>query len=390
MARKRTTRRRKKAAGTLKKKWDNLPGPAKVVVYAGTGAMLFFGGRWMYNQVKSGALKRDIRKRQGDQVAPGVNLSAIATNIHDAFYNNDWFGFSEDEGEAIKQIRRCPQEYIPQLAERYADLFNENMYNDFRRFLDTSDYRRVQSLLEGGMNDGIERFYLGQSVQGIDSGYTYNPVSLGGNIGLIASGAFLTVLGNQAKDNFILAGGLAAMAFGGFGIYQQHQKYKLKLQGGVVPPSPAPTSGVMPAPPPPQTDSQGNLPGTFDGYTSDGWPYKYVEEYDMWQVFTDEGITWRDPEQAMADMGQQSTFDKRTIGGLLAGYGILSGNVLPTAIGAFMFFKNEPQQQPGPPINVPQVPQPPIISLPTMNAGPVGPAYVDEWGNILMPGGHHD
>lgn len=144
------TRARKR---TKKTKWDELSPPVKAAIWTGAGVVAFLGGRFIYLQVKNSEIRNRLRNRKQHQVTPSVNLSSTAFNIHDAFYNADWFGFTEDEDTAIREVLRVPQEHIPKLADIYAEMFNEDLYGDFRRFLDSEDYSRVRSHLETTMNE---------------------------------------------------------------------------------------------------------------------------------------------------------------------------------------------------------------------------------------------
>lgn len=76
-----------------------------------------------------------------------VNLADVADGIYDAFYNNDWFGITEDEETAVNELKKVPKLYIKQLADVYRELHNKNLYNDFRRFLSADYYKTVSTLL---------------------------------------------------------------------------------------------------------------------------------------------------------------------------------------------------------------------------------------------------
>jgi hypothetical protein len=75
-----------------------------------------------------------------------IDLSVIAALIYDAFYNNDWTGFTEDETKAIAAIKNVPKTLIPQLAAIYKTKYKKNLVDDFIRFLDNDQYKAVQAL----------------------------------------------------------------------------------------------------------------------------------------------------------------------------------------------------------------------------------------------------
>lgn len=123
-----------------------MPGDKKVkymgvIGGVGTGAFI---GRNVYNNWKR---KQEVREHEQSQIAGGVNLSQTAMDIHDAFYNADIFGFTENEEQAIAALKRVPKEYISQLALLYNKKYDENLYEDFRRFLDNVQYAQVSNLL---------------------------------------------------------------------------------------------------------------------------------------------------------------------------------------------------------------------------------------------------
>lgn len=75
-----------------------------------------------------------------------VNLGAVANEIYDAFYRNDFFGFSEDEDRAISALQSIPKDLTPMLANEYAK-HGKNLYEDFTKFLSSSDYAKVKEWL---------------------------------------------------------------------------------------------------------------------------------------------------------------------------------------------------------------------------------------------------
>jgi hypothetical protein len=84
-----------------------------------------------------------------DDGTPGdsVDLTTIATNIHDAFYNNDWFGASEDEERAITELTKINANDSPALANLYFTLFGKTLKLDFISYLDDEQITRIQDWL---------------------------------------------------------------------------------------------------------------------------------------------------------------------------------------------------------------------------------------------------
>jgi hypothetical protein len=75
-----------------------------------------------------------------------INLGTIATQINDAFYNNDWFGWTEDEDLAVSTISNVPKQLIPDLTDIYFNLYKRNLNSDFVKFLSADSYKKVQNL----------------------------------------------------------------------------------------------------------------------------------------------------------------------------------------------------------------------------------------------------
>lgn len=150
----------------IKKTWNEAPQFFKAAIYA---AGLFVGYKTWQSAEKikrNLRVKKELRARGKDIIKfdlpipiyqngkwttvnkkTEVNLADVADGIYDAFYNADWFGFTEDEETAIKELKKVPKAFIKQLAEVYRELHNKNLYNDFRRFLDADTYNKEVSQL---------------------------------------------------------------------------------------------------------------------------------------------------------------------------------------------------------------------------------------------------
>lgn len=76
----------------------------------------------------------------------GINLTQVAIEIYDAFYNYGW-GMVEDETQAINSLLKVPKKDINRLALIYNKKYNKNLYEDFRNYLSTNEYNKVEYLL---------------------------------------------------------------------------------------------------------------------------------------------------------------------------------------------------------------------------------------------------
>jgi len=97
----------------------------------------------LYAQAQQGY---NVTTPTGQTVTVTVNLAQVSQEIYDAFYNNDWFGSTEDEDAAIAAVKRVPKQLIPQLTQTYAQLFNKDLRSEFVKYLSTDEFQQVAYL----------------------------------------------------------------------------------------------------------------------------------------------------------------------------------------------------------------------------------------------------
>lgn len=97
----------------------------------------------LYAQAQQGY---NVTTPTGQTVTVTVNLAQVSQEIYDAFFNNDWFGSTEDEAAAIAAVKRVPKQLIPQLTQTYAQLFNKDLRSDFVKYLSTDEFEQVAYL----------------------------------------------------------------------------------------------------------------------------------------------------------------------------------------------------------------------------------------------------
>lgn len=138
----------------IKKTWDEVPPIAKTIIVVGGGFLAYKRGKKIYDRIK---IRQDVKEygsgnvpvivtSNGTQVTSNINLKNVASKIYDAFFNNDWFGATEDEDGAIKAIKSVPKAYIPKLMQEYATLYNKNLHDDFVKYLSADSYEKVDYL----------------------------------------------------------------------------------------------------------------------------------------------------------------------------------------------------------------------------------------------------
>lgn len=120
-----------------------------LILAAIIGAFLLF--RYIYVTVKKAREEKMLKDAVGTYSTGGatvvVNYGSVAQQIYNAFWNNDWFGWTEDEQAAIIALNNVPKPFIPQLKDTYYSIYGKNLNDDFVKYLSPEDYAKVQTLL---------------------------------------------------------------------------------------------------------------------------------------------------------------------------------------------------------------------------------------------------
>lgn len=139
--------------------WDNIPGWGQFAIIGGT---LVVGGI----AVKKGLNRFSERKRlkeqeklfkqsqvpvsitdgKGQVVTVTLNTATAATKIYDAIYNNDAFGWTEDETTIVNTLKAIPKAYIPDVVVNYKTLYKKNLQEDVVKALDQDEWQKVDHL----------------------------------------------------------------------------------------------------------------------------------------------------------------------------------------------------------------------------------------------------
>jgi hypothetical protein len=101
--------------------------------------LLLFVGKKIYSQIK---LKHE--KNILDTSVATYDIGAIAAEIYDSFYNNDWLGITEDEQRAVNAILPLPNEYVNKLSDTYFKLYNKILKADFVKYLSSEQWNVVK------------------------------------------------------------------------------------------------------------------------------------------------------------------------------------------------------------------------------------------------------
>lgn len=140
---------------SIKQLWNDSPAVVKIAIYGAGAFVLYTVGKrfWENYQIKQ-RVKLYQQQNVGFNVQqPGlppaaqqINLASVATEIHDSLYNNDWFGWSEDEERAVQAVKTVPKAYIPNLEAVYLQLFSKDLRADLLSYLSSSQWAQISYL----------------------------------------------------------------------------------------------------------------------------------------------------------------------------------------------------------------------------------------------------
>jgi hypothetical protein len=101
----------------------------------------------MIQNAKYGSENVDSTTVEQSDTGELIDLKTTAADIHDSFYNNDWFGVTEDEERAIAALQSVPIEHMKRLAQIYNNIYGEILKQDFVAFLSSEELNRVKPQL---------------------------------------------------------------------------------------------------------------------------------------------------------------------------------------------------------------------------------------------------
>jgi len=136
--------------------YKKTPDVLKLVIFAGLGFLAYKQGAKIYKNYK---IKKKIQEQEasivptvivdtttGQQVAININISALANQIYDALYNNDWFGSTEDEAAALAAVKQVPKGLIQALKEQYAKDYSKDLQADLIKYLSADEFTQISNL----------------------------------------------------------------------------------------------------------------------------------------------------------------------------------------------------------------------------------------------------
>ena len=132
------------------KKFSDLNIYIKVAIIIVSLIIIYFVARAVYRFFKEQRQQKILEESKGTATVNGqpisIDLGTKASAIYNAFYSNDWFGFSEDEETAMAELSNVPKSLIPKLSEIYNKLYKKNLKNDFQRLTSAEQWSSISYL----------------------------------------------------------------------------------------------------------------------------------------------------------------------------------------------------------------------------------------------------
>lgn len=142
-------------ASAAKSMWAGLPPGGKIATIVIGGIVVGVAVKEGYSGIQEWRRKSLLNNSTmtgttGSGQAITVDLGSIAGQINEAFYNDDWFGASEDEEGAINALVSCPASLIKDLIPVYKAVSDgKDLKSDFIKYLSPEEYNRVKYLFVG-------------------------------------------------------------------------------------------------------------------------------------------------------------------------------------------------------------------------------------------------
>jgi hypothetical protein len=81
----------------------------------------------------------------GQAYTQTVNPATSANSIYSAIYQNDWFGFSEDEEKIVTEVMNVPNAGVGAVSDVYFKIYGKNLKEDLNHYLSTDEWNKIAS-----------------------------------------------------------------------------------------------------------------------------------------------------------------------------------------------------------------------------------------------------
>ena len=140
---------------TISDWFNSLPAYVRLIIILVIIILIYIIGKKLYTIYQTNKKQKLLENStqtttfvnsSGQTVTQTIDLGTKANKIYNDFYNNDWFGISENEESARIELIGVPKTLVPELSNIYFQLYSKNMKNDFQSYLSDSQYQTISNL----------------------------------------------------------------------------------------------------------------------------------------------------------------------------------------------------------------------------------------------------
>jgi len=110
--------------------------------------VLYFGYKTVKKEIDKAKVNKAIEIHSTSESTTEsdtpINLATVASTVYDAFFNNDWFGWTEDETKAVNAIRPVQQKDILTLMNIYKDLYTRDLKADLIEYISDGEWDSIK------------------------------------------------------------------------------------------------------------------------------------------------------------------------------------------------------------------------------------------------------
>jgi hypothetical protein len=135
---------------SIKEAYTDLPAWVKLLLILAFIIVVVLVTKYILNSIKKAKQQKIIENSQVTTTVNGqavsVDLGTRASAIHAAFHDNDWFGMSENEEQAMTELMNVPKNLVPKLSEVYYNLYGKNLKSEFQSYLSVEQWNKISGM----------------------------------------------------------------------------------------------------------------------------------------------------------------------------------------------------------------------------------------------------